>query len=321
MSFRVTLKQVAAEAGVSHMTVSRVVRGEKRVKPATADRVKVAIKKLGFRPDPMLSALAAYRLKRPPRSRDAVVAWLAGKRDAYHEAVLAGAVSEAERFGYSIALFPVPQEPVAIKRLSRMIRHRGVHGVLIGPTDSPLDFSGWPWEQFSAVSLGVLDHHPTLHAVGMDYFHGLITAHKGLHHAGCRRIGLMLRPFLEARTGHRWLGAYRTCSPGFPICWIEPDMNKITLARWIRKHRLDGVLSIEGAWHETLRNIGVRVAYLNPHHAIVAPAPAHIALDVAAIGREGVRLLHHLLLRDESGLPETPVTVLLKGRWYPEETG
>lgn len=319
MPARATLKQVAAEAGVSHMTVSRVVRGEKTVKPATVDRVNAAVKKLGFRPDPMLAALAAYRLKRPPRSRDAVVAWLAGERDAYHEAVLAGAVSEAERFGYKIDLFPVPQDALTTQRLARTLHHRGVRGVLIGPVGAPLDFGHWPWERFSAVSLGALDHRPTLHAVGMDYFHGLTTAHKGLHTAGCRRIGLMLKPFLEARTAHRWLGAYRTFSPTFPICWLHSDSDKSTVARWVEKHRIDGVLTIEGAWHEFFCGMGLRVAYLNPHHNLHSPTPAHVALDVTVIGREGVRLLHHLLLRDEPGLPETPVTVLLKGRWCEAE--
>ena len=48
---RVTLHDVAALAGVSHQTVSRVINNSDRVLPATKARVKEAIKELGYRPN------------------------------------------------------------------------------------------------------------------------------------------------------------------------------------------------------------------------------------------------------------------------------
>ena len=74
MSRRPSLKDVAAAADVSHMTVSRVVRGEWRVRAATADRVRRAIGKLSPRPDPALSALAAYRTQGGSRGAGSVLA-------------------------------------------------------------------------------------------------------------------------------------------------------------------------------------------------------------------------------------------------------
>lgn len=46
-----TIKDVAREAGVSAMTVSRVVNGKANVKPATAERIERAIKKVNYRPN------------------------------------------------------------------------------------------------------------------------------------------------------------------------------------------------------------------------------------------------------------------------------
>ncbi|MEU9385874.1 LacI family DNA-binding transcriptional regulator, partial [Streptomyces sp. NPDC048279] len=48
---RPTMKDVAAEAGVSAMTVSRVVNGDAAVAPRTAARVEAAVRKLGYQRD------------------------------------------------------------------------------------------------------------------------------------------------------------------------------------------------------------------------------------------------------------------------------
>ncbi|WP_307783456.1 LacI family DNA-binding transcriptional regulator [Streptomyces sp. MBT53] len=51
MAGRPRMKDVAAAAGVSVMTVSRVVNGEAGVAPRTAARVEAAVRKLGYQRD------------------------------------------------------------------------------------------------------------------------------------------------------------------------------------------------------------------------------------------------------------------------------
>ena len=58
---RVTLADVAAAAGVSPMTVSRALRGERAVDPQLVERVRAASEKLGYVPDPAARALASQR--------------------------------------------------------------------------------------------------------------------------------------------------------------------------------------------------------------------------------------------------------------------
>src|SRR5574343_1773908 len=58
---RVTLSDVAQAAGVSPITVSRALRGERAVDPALIERVKAAAAKLGYVPDPAARALASQR--------------------------------------------------------------------------------------------------------------------------------------------------------------------------------------------------------------------------------------------------------------------
>lgn len=58
---RVTLNDVAAAAGVSPITVSRALRGERSVAPELVERVQAAVKDLGYVPDPAARALASQR--------------------------------------------------------------------------------------------------------------------------------------------------------------------------------------------------------------------------------------------------------------------
>ena len=56
-----TIADVASEAGVSPMTVSRVINGESSVRLKTRARVEAAIAKLNYVPNPSARALAGGR--------------------------------------------------------------------------------------------------------------------------------------------------------------------------------------------------------------------------------------------------------------------
>lgn len=61
MNQRVTIRDVAREAGVSHQTVSRVINNHAKISPATRQRVEAAIRKLNFRPSRTARNLATQR--------------------------------------------------------------------------------------------------------------------------------------------------------------------------------------------------------------------------------------------------------------------
>ena len=60
-SGRTTLQDVAREAGVSPITVSRALRGQRSVDPELVARVQAAAERLGYVPDPAARALASSR--------------------------------------------------------------------------------------------------------------------------------------------------------------------------------------------------------------------------------------------------------------------
>ncbi len=310
---RPTLADVACVAGVSGMTVSRVVRGTKVVKAKTVARVRQAIAELGYQPDPALSALAAYRTNRAGSGQGNGLAFIDCDGTPYSANVLAGVKQEAAWLGYGVESFRLPTETAARRRLGRLLFHRGFHGVLIGPSDVSWKFDGWDWSQFAAVSIGALVHEPALHAVAMDYFQGAMDGAQTLRGQGCRRIALAVEGALETRTNHRWIGGYSAWCGGVgqSALYLEPLLGATALGKSVRRQRIDGVLTIHRAVWEALRGLGVKVFFLNE---VESPAMAsHLALEPGKIGAEGVRVLHPMLLRREFGLPDHPKMVGLRG--------
>lgn len=61
----VTIRDIASAAGVSRMTVSRVLNSPSKVAPETRERVQQAIEQAGFRPDPVAQQLAFGATRRP----------------------------------------------------------------------------------------------------------------------------------------------------------------------------------------------------------------------------------------------------------------
>ena len=72
MPGRVTVRDLAKETGFHFTTVAKALRGDPRIKPETVAAVSLAAERCGYRPDPMLSALSAYRHRRATDFRGVV---------------------------------------------------------------------------------------------------------------------------------------------------------------------------------------------------------------------------------------------------------
>lgn len=313
---RPTIHDVAQAAGVSHMTVSRALRKSKAVKESTRKRVMEVAGKMGYRPDPALSALAAYRSHGGGKGDGSILAFLDCDGKVFSQQVLAGVREEAMLHGYGVVSHRLPKKAVEQKRLSRMLFHRGVRGLLFGPSDDEWTFQGWDWREHAPVSLGALAHHPTMHAVAMNYFDGAISACRLLAEHGCQKIGLAIHPNLESRTGHRWLGGYAAALGGkalriYPGPWPVASH----FVRWLKSKQVDGLLTIHADVCQRWPGRKERVILLNETESLVCREHSYLSLDPSQIGTEGVRFLHQLLLRREYGLPAESKMVTLQGKW------
>lgn len=130
MLARPTMKDVAREAGVSPMTVSRVVSGEPGVSPETAARVQRAVRKLGYQRDAV-----ARQLRRKGQLTQTVGLLVDNVADPFM-ASLASAVEDVARHHDSVVLIGSSRDDLRRERevLSAFTARR-VDGLVLIPVD------------------------------------------------------------------------------------------------------------------------------------------------------------------------------------------
>ena len=121
----VIMTDVANAAGVSHMTVSRVLNGTARVSPATRARVEEALRELGYRPNAAARALAT--------GRSGQLAVVFFDTTLYGPASAVFAIeTAARREGYSISIVSLPQlDPASMRDAAGQLRAHAVAGAII----------------------------------------------------------------------------------------------------------------------------------------------------------------------------------------------
>jgi LacI family transcriptional regulator len=122
----VTIQDVAARAGVSAMTVSRVLNHPARVAPATRERVEQAIHELGFVPNALARGLL--------RGRTHTIALLVSDiSNPFFTQIVRGAEDVAQRNGYIVILANSDESPEKERQYVQTLLSRQIDGLLVAP--------------------------------------------------------------------------------------------------------------------------------------------------------------------------------------------
>jgi DNA-binding LacI/PurR family transcriptional regulator len=186
---RATIRDVAAHAGVSHQTVSRVINGNPNVAEPTRERVAASIRELGYVPSPMARGLISNRTHSLGVVADDI-------SDQFFARMVAGAEAEARRRGYYLMIGSV--EPDDDERgYLRLMLERRVEGLILARPSAPLSSTvlepvrdaGVPVVLVSIDSSGV----PGI-VVDVDNRQGGYDATRHLIEWGHRRIATIVGP-------------------------------------------------------------------------------------------------------------------------------
>jgi LacI family transcriptional regulator len=126
----VSIRQVAAEAGVSIATVSRAINSPEAVSQPTLARVREAIERLGYAPNPLAQALMAGE----SRLIGIALPWFHGE---FFTRMLQGADAEATRLGYHLLVTAMNREQMASRR-DRVLGTGLIDGMIV-MIDDPQD--------------------------------------------------------------------------------------------------------------------------------------------------------------------------------------
>jgi len=121
---RATIRDVAALAGVSHQTVSRVVNGDERVRAVTRQRVEAAIAELDFRPN----AIARFMATGSTRTFTCLAPNLT---DYTFACIIEGAEHAARRAGYYLLSASAADEDAFATLVDQLVASQRTEGLLV----------------------------------------------------------------------------------------------------------------------------------------------------------------------------------------------
>lgn len=330
---RVTLKQIAAQTGFHHSTISRALRGDRALPEATRTRIRQVAEKLGYRPDPYLAGLIAHRVAQRSRRFRAVLGWLNNwpersgwRRWIVFRQVFLGAQKRADELGYRLEDFWLAAPSLSPARATQVLQTRQINGLIVAPQPEPQGIGDFRFDRFAAVAIGQTLRAPALHSVTSDHYHNMMLLVRTLQGQGFQRIGYVTTALGEARTNGHWSSGFSWAiteggrvPPAVPPLTIAND-DTAPLAAWFRKHRPDVIASTcPAATLRRLREMGLRVpqdvslacAALNDDARFVAGISEHPEMIGAAAVDSVVELLH----KDERGVPAVPRRLTIPGSW------
>lgn len=324
---RVTIVEIAKEAGVSAQTVSRVVNGRTNVAPETRDKIQEIIDRLGYHPSRLARSLL--------RGRTHTIGVVGYGLGLYGPSLtLAGIIREANNAGYSILpnMLNDPEIDNPAKIIGEMIEYH-VDGIIWAV---PEIGNNHAWveeivaEQVIPFVFITTKHRPNLSIVTVDNRAGGRLATQYLIDQGHRRIGLFKGPldWWEARERSQgWREAMQ--ANGLPINEAlirQGDWSAATGERCMREllesqPEIDAVFisndSMAVGALKAVREFGLKVpddlAIVGfddiPEAAYVYPALTTVKQDLDSLGCHAVAELDRLISSEEDESVSQPILI------------
>ncbi|ABY35238.1 MAG TPA: LacI family transcriptional regulator [Chloroflexus aurantiacus] len=202
---KVTLKDVAARAGVSYQTVSKVLNGDMQVAPETMERIQAAVQELGYRPNRIA------RNMRAGRSFMIGYSWTQtepGQVNHILDQFLSSMVREASAVGYYVLPFPFSEGKSQIDSYRDLIRSGNVDGFVLSSVNYHDPRIQYLLKQkFPFVAFGRSNPEWDFAWVDIDGAAGTRQAIEYLIGRGHRRIAILAWPE-ESRVGNDRLQGY-----------------------------------------------------------------------------------------------------------------
>ena len=336
----VTMKTIAAQAGVTQATVSMCLANNPRIPETTRTRIRVLADRLGYRPNPYVSALMRIRRQGLPRSDHPVLALVNGldSEKGWRETISLtvrqmreGAIKRAELRGYRAEEFWLHREGMSAERFSSMLHHRGIQGVLLGPLVTGAPPPALAWENFSAVRLGVPLPSLTITSVCNDHFFSSLQVARECYRRGYERPGLLLLRSHRQHFHARWDGGLlvgRHLIPKFrqaKTLLLEDWDHLEPIADWLEKEKPDVIVSPgSDVLLAHLKRLGLRVPRDIGLASLALPERPHPCSGIwqngRLLGATAIDNIISMLEHNERGLPEQTRVIMVEGVWNDGQT-
>lgn len=339
MQPRITIRDIAKQAGVHFTTVSMALRGHPRIPEETRERIRGIAERMGYRPDAMLSALSDYRKGLRKRRHQGTLAWINNHpvKDRLLSTMLyrqyfEGARDRADQLGYKLEEFWLREPGLTRRRVSSILRARGIQGVLVAPLPvANMEIDLLPWDEIAAVTIGFSLRSPLLNRVAPHQYHTMRTILREVRKLGYRRLGFVMGEEFDQRCDSNWQAAFWVdyhAQPAEnrvePFWYDSSELDEADFAAWMNRERPDVVLPTGGFLTPYIRRLGHRVPEdIGVVNHNVAPGDDYMSgMDESGVrtGMVAMEMLVAMVNRRDFGIPEIPQQMLIEGTWVPGET-
>ncbi len=321
---------------MSRAAVSLALRNQPDIPEATRERIKAIAEEVGYRPNPMVSALMAHiKGGRALPEAGSIVFLTAfptkhGWRD-YQTTMryFAGATERAREMGYALDEVWLKEPGMTARRMDSILRNRGVEGVLLAPLPIGRGHVSLDIRRFAVATMGYSLLRPSVHRAVSYHYDSVRLALQELRRLGYRRIGLALNRSQDQRNAFNWTAGYLISQENpratsrIPIHNLEVGDDQ-TLAQWLDDWKPDAILSGNSQILARLEKLGwpvpakLGVAVLD--RALTDDGVAGINQQPEIVGAGAVDLIVAQINRNERGIPTVPKVMLTGGVWVPGDT-
>jgi LacI family transcriptional regulator len=189
MKKRVTIKDIARMANVSHTTVSRALNNKSRIRTETKEKILSIARDLNYQPDFIARSLVMRRTK----TLGLVITTIANP---FYTELAQGIETTTRRLGYNIILCSTHNDLSTEKQYVDMLRSKGVDGIIF--TSAHMGDPNIRWlaeEGFPIILVNRRTYHPIVKEmvdyVGVDNILGGFLAVEHLARLGHERIGVI----------------------------------------------------------------------------------------------------------------------------------
>ena len=325
------MQQIADAAGVSRMAVSLALRNSPKISTATAARIRRLADELGYRPNPMVSALMTQLRQARDVKKPSVLAYVTAfpteegwRRSeaavAFHE----GARQRADELGYTLEEWWLRRPGMTERRFCDILNTRDIHGLIVAPLPTGVAALQFEWPRFAAATISHSLTAPELNRAGNDHFAAINTAIHELTALGYHRIGLAIPEECDGRAQQQWTAAmllyqqHLRTSERVPTLFKTSPLSR-AFANWFQEHQPHAVLSLGGDCLRVFADLGLRVpqdvGFANLALASADRDVAGVNQHADLVGAAAVDLVDAHLRGNERGIPQQAKTVLISGEW------
>ncbi len=327
---RITIADVARQAGVNKSTVSRALKDDPGLNIETRSRLKALAEQLGYVPDPALSRIASYRWKSGSRTSGETIAFIDFSAKGKSRVLEYRSLSEqASQAGYLTELFALADYP-SLRALGKMLYARGITSVVFGPQSEPIAWEEFPWQHFSALNCMPGIFSAPLHGVTEDYFQAILLCDRTIRQKGYKKIGyaLLRHDYDSADDTLRYAAACHVLSLAQRACRVPPYVGSFQDIQgcliWFEKYRPEVVVGfnhlipiwLREAKYECPADYAFATLSAGSKHKY-----AGIECGAKAVGRAAFFLADSLLRHHQLGMPEGWLRkILIEPNWRDGES-